>query len=66
MKLWPLLLLPLAACASAAGPDGDIANYDTLKVARAACTAKGGDLILADQGDAQRMSAYVCKRKPAK
>jgi hypothetical protein len=60
-----LLILPLllfvGACAG--GPSGDVATYDTLKGARAACQAKGEDLILRDSGNEQRMSAYECKRK---
>jgi len=54
-------LLGLSACA--AGPNGDVATYDTLKVAREACQAKGETLVLRTAGNEQRMSAYECKRK---
>ena len=54
-------LLALSACA--AGPNGDVATYDTLKVARQACEAKGEELALKAAGNEQRISAYECKRK---
>ena len=54
-------LVGLTACA--AGPTGDVATYDTLKVARAACEAKGEALVLKKDGNEQRVSAYECKRK---
>ena len=53
----------LAGC-STAGPNGDVATYDTLKVARTACEAKGEAMVLTKEGDPQRASAYECKRKP--
>ena len=56
----PALLL-LGACAG--GPRGDVATYDTLRVARDACAAKGEALVLRDAGNEQRISAYECKRK---
>ena len=59
-------LLMLTACASGPGVDmrtGGVATYDALKAARDACVAKGGELQLADQGNAKRMSSYSCKRK---
>jgi uncharacterized lipoprotein YmbA len=55
-------LLTLSACASGL-PSGDIASYDTLKVARDACLAKGGELVLTQEGNAKRVSAYVCEKK---
>jgi hypothetical protein len=60
-----LLILPvlLLAGACAGGPRGDVASYDALKDARAACEAKGASLVLRDAGNEQRMSAYECKRK---
>jgi hypothetical protein len=60
LLILPALLL-LGACVG--GPKGDIASYDALKDARAACRAKGEDLVLRDAGNEQRMSAYECKRK---
>lgn len=41
--------------------NGDVATYDTLKVARAACSAKGGEFTLIPEGNPQRISAYQCK-----
>jgi len=55
------LAISLAACAS--GANGDVATYDTLKLARSACAAKGEELVLTTDGDPQRLSAYTCKRK---
>ena len=52
----------LSACATAEA-NGDVANYDTLKVARAACLAKGQELVLNKDGDEQRISAFSCQRK---
>jgi hypothetical protein len=60
-----LCLLSLAGCATSS-PSGDIATYDTLKVARAECITKGAELVLVDQGDPKRISAYACKGKPLK
>jgi hypothetical protein len=54
-------LLALGACAG--GPTGDVATYDALKDARAACEAKGEAMVLKTAGNDQRMSAYECKRK---
>ena len=60
LLIFPVLLL-LGACVG--GPSGDIATYDALRGARAACQARGEDLVLRDSGNEQRMSAYECKRK---
>jgi hypothetical protein len=55
------LLLGLAACETAENAGGT-ADYDALKRAEADCAAQGGKLVLKDQGDPQRITAYVCKR----
>ncbi len=60
LLILPALLL-LGACVG--GPRGDVATYDTLKVASDACVAKGETLVLRDAGNEQRISAYECKRK---
>jgi len=56
-----ILALGLAAC-EATEPNGGAADYDALKRAQADCAAEGGKLVLKDQGDAQRIDAYTCKR----
>jgi hypothetical protein len=56
-----ILLSGLGACESTAN-DGGTADYDALKRATEDCTAQGGKLVLKDQGDPQRIQAYVCKR----
>ncbi|THD72208.1 hypothetical protein [Phenylobacterium sp.] len=56
-----VLLLGLAACETSE-PNGGAADYDALKRAQADCAAAGGTLVLKDQGDAQRIDAYTCKR----
>ena len=53
----------VSGCATA-GDNGDVATYDTLKIARAACAAKGQVLVLKTDGDPQRSSAYECRKKP--
>ena len=55
-------LLLLAACASGPESDGDVATYDNLKTARAACESRGEALVLKTDGNPQRISAYECKR----
>ena len=60
------LVLTLGACASAAGGPsiaGGVASYDALKNARAACVAKGGELVRDDLNSGKRMSDFACKRK---
>ena len=57
------LMVTVAACASPAVPDGGVASYDALSIARQACLAKGKDLVLTPQGDGQSITAYTCKRK---
>jgi hypothetical protein len=54
--------LALSACAEA-GPQGGVANYDSLRAAAKTCEAQGGRLVLQDQGDSQNISDYACKRK---
>jgi hypothetical protein len=56
-----VLLLGLTACESDVNAGGT-ADYDALKRAQADCAAQGGKLVLKDQGDPQRIDAYVCKR----
>jgi hypothetical protein len=53
----------MSACATP-GDNGDVATYDTLKIARSACAAKGEVLVLKTDGDPQRSSAYECRKKP--
>jgi hypothetical protein len=58
--------LALAACATSdVGPQvsGGVASYDALKNARAACLAKGAELVRNEQGSGKRLSDYACKRK---
>lgn len=60
------LLLSLGACASSPGGPamaGGVASYDALKSARAACVAKGGELVRSEEGSGKRMTDYACKRK---
>jgi len=56
-----LLGLALAGCETATNAAGS-ADYDALKRATDECKAQGGALVLKDQGDPQRIDAYVCKR----
>lgn len=61
-----LLLISLTACASSAGgfdPVGGVASYDALKSARAACVAKGGELVRNEESSGKRITDYACKRK---
>jgi len=58
------MLAALAACASS--PEGNTyyqqgdANYDALKAASDACTAKGGKFQLKTGGDATHLGDYEC------
>ncbi|HEX3367125.1 hypothetical protein [Phenylobacterium sp.] len=61
LPILAVLTLGLAACETAE-PNGGAADYDALKRAQADCAAQGGKLVLKDQGDAQRIDAYTCKR----
>jgi hypothetical protein len=56
-----VLAVALAACETASNAGGT-ADYDALKRATEDCKAQGGSLVLKDQGDPQRIDAYVCKR----
>ena len=55
------LALGLAACETASTLTGS-ADYDSLSRATAECTAQGGKLVLKDQGDAQHIQDYACKK----
>jgi hypothetical protein len=52
----------LSACAAGVN-EGGLANYDALKRASADCEAKGGELQLRNEGNAERISDFSCKRK---
>ena len=58
-----LLALGLAACEQPGNNVSGTADYDSLKRASADCAAKGGKLVLKDQGDAQYIQDYECKVK---
>ena len=58
-----MAVLLLGACAGEAGPAGDVANYDSLRQANAACAAKGGRLVLQKNGDPEYLGDYGCERK---
>jgi hypothetical protein len=56
------LALGLAACEETTGNNvAGTADYDSLSRATRDCAAKGGKLVLKDQGDAQYLQDYVCK-----
>ena len=57
-----VLALGLAACDTLSSNAAGTADYDALKRATDDCKASGGTLVLKDQGDAQRITAYTCKR----
>ena len=57
-----IMALGLGACASAS-PAGGVANYDALKKAHADCVAKGGTLVLQENGDPEYIGDYACERK---
>ena len=58
-----LLIASLALAGCVGGPEGGVANYDALRLATTACAAKGGKLVLKDQGDPQYIGDYGCERK---
>jgi hypothetical protein len=63
-RLAPLLvvlLLGLSACETSGNNVAGTADYDSLKRATDDCKAKGGTLVLKDEGDAQHIQDYVCK-----
>jgi len=53
--------LSLSACETTTGNAAGTADYDAVKRAADDCKAQGGSLVLKDQGDPQRIDAYVCK-----
>jgi hypothetical protein len=55
--------LALVACETTGNNVSGTADYDSLARAHADCAAKGGELVLKDQGDAQYIQDYVCKVK---
>ena len=56
------IALGACACASETTPQGGIANYDALRQASDACTAKGGTMRLKSGGAAEYIGDYTCKR----
>jgi hypothetical protein len=62
-----VLIVAAAVCLSACETTGNnvsgTADYDSLKRATQECKARGGDLVLKDQGDAMYIQDYVCKVK---
>jgi len=55
--------LGLGACETTGNNVAGTADYDSLRRATEDCKAKGGELVLKDQGDAQYIQDYVCKVK---
>jgi hypothetical protein len=53
--------LGLCACETASTLTGS-ADYDSLSRATADCTAQGGKLVLKDQGNAEHIQDYACKK----
>ena len=53
----------LSACETTGNNVSGTADYDSLKRATEDCKAKGGALVLKDEGDAQYIQDYVCKVK---
>ena len=53
----------LMASACASTPNGDVATYDALRLAREQCRSQGKDLVLRPDGNERRMSGYECKGK---
>ena len=53
--------LALSACETTGGNISGTADYDSLKRATDDCKAKGGKLVLKDEGNAQHILDYVCK-----
>ena len=68
LALIAVALSALAGCASN-GPEGNAwyqhgdANYDALKAASDACTAKGGAFELKTGGDPTHLGDYACNPK---
>jgi hypothetical protein len=61
LPIFAVLMLGLGACETTGNNVSGTADYDSLKRATEACVAKGGKLVLKDQGDAQYIQDYVCK-----
>jgi hypothetical protein len=61
IALLSVLALGLAACETASTLTGS-ADYDSLKRATADCAAQGGKLALKDQGNAEHIQDYACKK----
>ena len=61
MPLISALALGLCACETASTLTGS-ADYDSLSRATADCTAQGGKLVLKDQGNAEHIQDYACKK----
>ena len=65
MRAW-IVSLALGLCACAGGldtmRDGGVATYDSIKAARDTCAAKGGQLRLKRNGNAQYLEDYACER----
>jgi hypothetical protein len=59
--LMAAMVLGLAACETTGNNVTGTADYDSLSRATADCTAKGGKLVLKDQGNPQYIQAYECK-----
>jgi len=55
--------LALSACESTSGNISGTADYDSLKRATDDCKARGGELVLKDQGNNEHIQDYVCKVK---
>ena len=58
-----LLAAGLLASACASTPNGNVATYDTLRLAREQCLSQGKDLVLRPDGNDRRLSGYECKGK---
>jgi len=66
MALILTAMLGLASCAGGpvqGSPVGGVASYDALKVARDACLARNGELVMLPETSGKRMADYTCKRK---
>jgi hypothetical protein len=61
IALMSALALGLAACETGSTLTGS-ADYDSLSRATADCTAQGGKLVLKDQGNAEHIQDYACKK----
>jgi len=55
--------LMLSACETGGANVSGTADYDSLRRATEDCKAKGGALVLKDDGNAMYIQDYVCKVK---